>query len=59
MNCFLPLPKKTLTKLKITPLLTVIGHVVEKNAGCQLITGLGQQIEMRAQGWNSFKNNEG
>ena len=51
--------QKDFDKIKNHPLLTVIGHVVEKNAGCQLITGLGQQIEMRAQGWNSFKNNEG
>lgn len=44
--------------IKNHPLLTVIGHAVEKNAGCQLITGLGQQIELTAQGWQSFKDRE-
>ena len=43
-------------KIKNHPLLSVIGHVVEKNAGCQLITGLGHQIELTAQGWQSFEN---
>jgi thiamine-monophosphate kinase len=43
-------------KIKNHPLLSVIGHVVEKKAGCQLITGLGQQIELTAQGWQSFKD---
>lgn len=45
-------------KIKNHPLITVIGHTVEKNAGCQLITGLGQQIELTAQGWQSFNKRE-
>ena len=47
--------QKNFDKIKNHPLLTVIGHAVEKNAGCQLITGLGHQIEMSAQGWQSFE----
>ncbi len=48
--------QKDFEKIKNHPLLSVIGHVVEKNAGCQLITGLGHQIELTAQGWQSFEN---
>ncbi len=50
--------QKDFEKIKNHPLLSVIGHVVEKNAGCQLITGLGHQIELTAQGWQSFENKE-
>lgn len=46
--------QKDFDKVKNHPLLTIIGHAVEKNSGCQLITGLGHQIELTAQGWQSF-----
>ncbi len=32
----------------------VIGHIVDKEAGAALITRDGQEIEVRAQGWNAF-----
>ena len=48
--------QKDFNKIKSHPLITVIGHSVEKKAGCQLITGLGHQIELTAQGWQSFGN---
>jgi len=40
--------------LKNHPLVTVIGHISEAAKGNNLITGLGQQIELTAQGWNSL-----
>ena len=39
--------------IKDHPLLTIIGHVTEPKTGNNLITGLGQQIELTAQGWVS------
>jgi thiamine-monophosphate kinase len=39
--------------IKNHPLLSVIGHITEVAAGCNLVTGLGQQIELTAQGWTS------
>lgn len=44
--------------LKNHPLLTIIGHVNDHTSGCNLVTGLGQQIELTAQGWNSHKEEE-
>ena len=46
--------QKDFDKIKTHPLLTVIGHACDNKAGCQLITGLGHQIEISAQGWQSF-----
>ena len=43
-------------KIKDHPFLTVTGHACDKKIGCQMITGLGQQIELTAQGWQSFSN---
>ena len=43
-------------KIKGNPNLTVIGHITEENQGLQLITRANQEIELKAQGWNSFKN---
>lgn len=41
--------------IKNHPLLTVIGHITEAAAGTNLVTGLGQQIELSAQGWNPLE----
>ena len=43
-------------KIKGNPHLTVIGHIIEENQGLQLITRANQEIELKAQGWNSLKN---
>lgn len=43
-------------KIKGNPNLTVIGHITEENQGLQLITRANQEIELKAQGWNSLKN---
>lgn len=42
-------------KIKGNPHLTVIGHIIEENQGLQLITRANQEIELKAQGWNSIK----
>ena len=42
-------------KIKGHPLVTVVGHAVDSSHGNQLITGLGQQIPLTAQGWNNFE----
>lgn len=47
--------QKDYKKIKAHPLLTIIGHVTEKERGNHLVTGLGQQIEITAQGWKSFQ----
>ena len=46
--------QKDFDKIKNHPLLTIIGHAVEQNAGCQLVNGFGHQIELTAQGWQNF-----
>lgn len=33
---------------------SIIGHITDKNAGCNLVTELGQQIPLIAQGWNAY-----
>ncbi len=42
-------------KIKGHPLITVVGHAVDSSNGNQLITGLGQQIPLSAQGWKNFE----
>ena len=46
--------QKEFDKIKSHPLLSIIGHACDFRGGCQLINGLGQQIELTAQGWQSF-----
>jgi len=43
-------------KIKGNPNLTVIGYVKEKNAGMNLITRAGTQIQLKAQGWNALES---
>lgn len=45
-------------KIKSHPLLTVIGHVTTAKAGSHLVTGLGQQIALTAQGWNPLSQSD-
>ena len=42
-------------KIKGNPSLTIIGYMTDAKDGVQLITRANQQIEITAQGWNSFK----
>ncbi|MBS3992846.1 MAG: thiamine-phosphate kinase [Bacteroidetes bacterium] len=43
-------------KIKGNPSMTVIGYMTEPNEGVHLVTRANQQIELTAQGWNSFKH---
>lgn len=42
-------------KIKANPNLSIIGHVVAQNQGMNLVTRANQEIELKAQGWNTFK----
>jgi len=42
-------------KIKANPSLSIIGHAVPENEGIHLITRSGEQIAIKAMGWNSFK----
>ncbi len=42
-------------KIKANPNFSIIGHVTAENQGLQLITRANQEIELKAQGWNSLK----
>ncbi|MFB0904945.1 MAG: thiamine-phosphate kinase [Nonlabens sp.] len=42
-------------KIKANPSLSVIGHVVDASLGINLVTRDGQQVPIKAMGWNSFK----
>lgn len=41
-------------KIKGSPHMTVIGHIVEENAGIYLVDKAGSLIPIQAQGWNHF-----
>jgi len=43
-------------KIKANPSLSIIGHVLPQNDGIHLVTRGGQQVEVKAMGWNSFEN---
>lgn len=42
-------------KIKGNPNFSIIGHIVEENQGVNLVTRANQEIELKAQGWNSLK----
>ncbi len=42
-------------KLKEEKAFSVIGHMTEKNAGLNLVTRVGEEIPLKAQGWNAFE----
>ncbi|SKB63939.1 thiamine-monophosphate kinase [Parapedobacter luteus] len=43
-------------KVKNQPDISVIGHITEKTAGCELISKSGHVHPITAQGWNAFKS---
>ena len=45
-------------KIKGNPNFSIIGHITEENQGLQLVTRANQEIELKAQGWNSIKEEE-
>lgn len=50
-------PISDFDKVKGNPNFSIIGHITEENQGLQLITRANQEIELKAQGWNSMKEN--
>jgi thiamine-monophosphate kinase len=42
-------------KIKFNTDISIIGHITEPSAGCNLITKSGNSHELKAQGWNAFK----
>lgn len=48
------LPISDFDKIKANPHLTVVGHITEENQGMSLVTRANQEMELKAQGWNSF-----
>ncbi|MBA6157148.1 thiamine-phosphate kinase [Tenacibaculum sp. S7007] len=42
-------------KIKGNPNFSIIGHITEENQGMNLVTRANQEMELKAQGWNSFK----
>ncbi len=45
-------------KIKANPNFTVIGHMKDQSAGMHLVTRSDTRIPLRAQGWNSFNDQE-
>ncbi len=43
-------------KIKGNPSFSIIGHITTENQGLNLVTRASQEIELKAQGWNVFKN---
>ena len=35
--------------------ISVIGHMTDEKAGCKLVTKAGEEVEMKAQGWDALK----
>ena len=48
-------PISDFDKVKGNPNFSIIGHITEENQGLQLITRANQEIELKAQGWNSMQ----
>lgn len=43
-------------KIKLQMDISIIGHITEASAGCNLVTKSGVVHELKAQGWNAFKS---
>jgi len=48
-------PQSAYDKLKNLPDISIIGHITEANAGCQMVSKSGNVHPITAQGWNAFK----
>ena len=42
--------------IKGNPNFSIIGHITAENQGLNLVTRAGQEIELKAQGWNALQN---
>ncbi len=47
-------PISDFDKIKGNPNFSIIGHITEENQGMNLVTRANQEMELKAQGWNSF-----
>ena len=45
-------------KIKDQPMISPVGFMTEKALGAQLITASGQQVKLRAQGWDALRRRE-
>ena len=50
-------PISDFDKIKGNPNFSIIGHITEESQGINLVTRANQEIELKAQGWNSLKEN--
>ncbi|WP_299162599.1 thiamine-phosphate kinase [uncultured Tenacibaculum sp.] len=48
-------PISEFDKIKGNPNFSIIGHMTEENQGMNLVTRANQEMELKAQGWNSFE----
>jgi len=48
------IPQSDYEKVKGHPDFTVIGHMTDKNSGCNMITRSGSSVTLTAQGWDAF-----
>jgi thiamine-monophosphate kinase len=48
------IPQSDYDKVKGHPDFTVIGHMTDKNSGCNMISRSGSSITLTAQGWDAF-----
>ena len=47
-------PLDAFDKIEACPEITIIGHISDKNYGCQLILNSGDEVDITAQGWNAM-----
>ncbi len=52
------IPQNDYEKIKGNPNLSVIGHALPASSGMHLVTRGGEQVEIKAMGWNSFNETE-
>jgi len=48
-------PISDFDNIKGNPNFSIIGHVIAENQGMNLVTRAGQEMELKAQGWNALK----
>ena len=49
-------PIANFEKVKGNPHLSIMGHITDLSAGLNLVTRAGQELELKAQGWNALEN---
>ena len=47
-------PLDAFDKIEACPEIAIIGHISDKNYGCQLILNSGDEVDITAQGWNAM-----